>query len=191
MINPNKKDIKLFNKRIQWQIKNLIRGLNFIKFNIKTLQLLIFTNSLFANNKDLLLQIGYILVLADLLNKVNIVHWFLVKYKRITRSVLAFELYAIAYSFNISVAIKAIVKLQLNISLPFILCTDFKLIYKYLIKLGTIQEKRLIINIIYLCQLYKRREIAKVKWIDGDSNPTDTITKGKLLLALKRLINTN
>jgi hypothetical protein len=47
------------------------------------------------------------------------------------------------------------------------------------------------INIICLRQLYKRREIAKVKWINGDSNPTDAITKSKLLLAFKRLINTN
>ena len=42
-----------------------------------------------------------------------------------------------------------------------------------------------------LRQLYKRREIAKVKWINRDSNPADAITKSKLLLALKRLINTN
>ena len=74
MTNPDEKDIKLLNKRIQWQIKNLIRGLSFIKLDIKTLQLLVFTNSLFANNKDLLSQIRYILVLADLSNKVNIVH---------------------------------------------------------------------------------------------------------------------
>ena len=68
-----------------------------------------------------------------------------------------------AYSFNISAAIKATVKLQFNISLLLILCTDFKLIYKCLIKLGTTQEKRLMINIMYLHQLYKKREIAKVK----------------------------
>ena len=68
-----------------------------------------------------------------------------------------------AHSFDISTVIKAIVKLQFNISLLFILYIDFKLIYKCLIKLGTIQEKRLIINIICLRQLYKRREIAKVK----------------------------
>ena len=43
-----------------------------------------------------------------------------------------------AHSFNISAIIKAIVKLQLNISLPLILYTDSKLIYKCLIKLGTI-----------------------------------------------------
>ena len=68
-----------------------------------------------------------------------------------------------AHSFNISTAIKAIVKLQLNINLLLILCTNFKLIYKCLIKLGTTQEKRLIINIICLHQSYKRREIAEVK----------------------------
>ena len=96
-----------------------------------------------------------------------------------------------AYGFDIGAAIKAIVELQLNISLPLILYTNSKLIYKCLIKLGTIQEKRLIINIMCLRQLYKRREIAKVKWINGDSNPADTITKSKPLLALKRLINTN
>jgi hypothetical protein len=143
VINPNKKDTKLLNKRIQWQIENSIRGLSFVKLNIETLQLLIFTDSSFANNKDLLLQIGYILVLADLLNKANIVYWSLVKCKRITRSILASELYAMAHGFNIGAVIKATVKLQLNISLPLILCTDFKLIYECLINLGTIQEKRI------------------------------------------------
>ena len=90
-----------------------------------------------------------------------------------------------AHSFDISTIIKVIVKLQLNISLPLILCIDFKLIYKCLIKLGTTQEKKFIINIICLHQLYKRREIAKINWINGDSNPIDTITKSKPLLALK------
>ena len=37
VINPNKKDAKLLNKRIQWQIENLIRDLSFIKLDIKTL----------------------------------------------------------------------------------------------------------------------------------------------------------
>ena len=47
------------------------------------------------------------------------------------------------------------------------------------------------INIICLRQLYKRREIAKVKQINGDSNPINAMTKSKPLLALKWLINTN
>ena len=61
----------------------------------------------FANNKNLSLQISYILVLADALNKANIVHWSLIKCKRVTRSILASELYGIAHSFNIGAAIKS------------------------------------------------------------------------------------
>jgi hypothetical protein len=37
VINPDEKDAKLLNKRIQWQIKNLTRGLSFVKLDIKTL----------------------------------------------------------------------------------------------------------------------------------------------------------
>jgi hypothetical protein len=47
------------------------------------------------------------------------------------------------------------------------------------------------INVICLRQLYKRCEIAKVKWINRDSNSIDAITKSKPLLALKWLININ
>ncbi len=47
------------------------------------------------------------------------------------------------------------------------------------------------IDVMCLRQSYKRRKIAEVKWINGDSNPVDAMTKSKLLLALRRLIDTN
>ena len=46
----------------------------YIKLDINTLRLLVFTDALFTNNKDLLSPIGYILVLVDIINKANIVH---------------------------------------------------------------------------------------------------------------------
>ena len=46
----------------------------YIKLDINILHLLMFTDALFINNKDLLLQIGYILVLVDIMNKANIIH---------------------------------------------------------------------------------------------------------------------
>ena len=121
-----------------------------------------FTDALFVNNKDFSLQIGYILVLVDIINKANIVHWSLIKYKRVTRSVVASELYVIAYRFDIGAVIKLTVEQLLQIKLLLILYTDSKLLYKCLVKLSTIQEKRLIIDIIYLYQLYKRKKIIKV-----------------------------
>jgi hypothetical protein len=151
----------------------------------------VFTNALFANNKDFSLQIGYILVLVDIINKANIMHWSSIKCKRITRSVLASKLYIIAHGFNIGAAIKSTVEQLLQIELPFILCTDLKLLYKCLVKLGTTQEKCLIIDVICLRQLYKCKEITEVKWINSNSNPADLMIKGKVSTALKKLIDTN
>jgi hypothetical protein len=150
-----------------------------------------FTDASFINNKDLFSQIGYILVLADIMNKANIMHWSLIKCKRITKSVLVSKLYTMAYGFNISATIKSTIEQLLQIKLPLILYTDLKSLYKCLVKLGTTQEKCLIIDIIYLCQSYKRKEITEVKWINSNSNPADSIIKGKASTALKKLINTN
>ena len=74
------------------------------------MQLLVFTDSLFANNEDLSSQIGFVIALADSINKVNIVHWSSIKYKRVTRSVLALELYAMAYRFDIRAVLKSIIE---------------------------------------------------------------------------------
>ena len=35
------------------------------------------------------------------------------------------------------------------------------------------------VDLMYLQQLYKRREIVEIKWIDGGSNPIDAMTKSK------------
>jgi hypothetical protein len=60
------------------------------------------------------------------------------KYRRVTRSVLASELYNIVYGFNISAIIKSIVDRALEIDLPLVVYIDSKSLYEYLVKLGTI-----------------------------------------------------
>ena len=75
--------------------------------------------------------------------------------------------------------------------LPLVLYTNLKSLYNYLVKLSMTQEKRLIVNLIYLHQAYEQHEITKVKWIRSKDNPADTITKAKPCQALKTLINTN
>jgi hypothetical protein len=74
VINPAEEDARALNKRLDWQIKNLERGLKFVKLDINTLQLLVFTDALFANNKDLLSQIGYVIILTDAIKKANIIY---------------------------------------------------------------------------------------------------------------------
>ena len=60
------------------------------------------------------------------------------KYKRVTRSVLASELYSIAHSFNIGGLVKSIINKVLKIKVLLVIYIDSKSLYKYLIKLRTI-----------------------------------------------------
>ena len=98
-----------------------------------------------------------------------------------------------AHGFDIRASVKSTIDRMLGIDLPLVLCTDSKSLYECLVKLGTTQEKRLMIDIMCLRQAYERREIAEVRWIKGESNPADAMTKSnsKSSNALKRLIDTN
>ncbi|KAF1968181.1 hypothetical protein BU23DRAFT_583410 [Bimuria novae-zelandiae CBS 107.79] len=58
-------------------------------------------------------------------------------------------------------------------SIPLVVCTDLYLLYECLVKLGTTNKKRLIINIIALRQSYERH------------NPADALTKATPNRALK------
>ena len=68
-----------------------------------------------------------------------------------------------AYGFDIAATTKSTIDMSLQIDLPLILYTDSKSLYNCLVKLGTIAEKRLMIDIICLRQAYERREVAEVK----------------------------
>jgi hypothetical protein len=72
------------------------------------------------------------------------------KYKRVTRSILASKLYSIAHGFNIGSLVKTIINRILEIEVLLVVYIDSKSLYKYLVKLRTTREKRLIINVIYL-----------------------------------------
>jgi hypothetical protein len=97
-----------------------------------------------------------------------------------------------AHGFDMGAAVKSTIDLILNFDLPLVLCTDSKSLYDCLVKLGTTQAKRLMIDIMCLRQAYERREIAGVKWIKGDSNPADAMTKSKSNpSALKNLLDTS
>ncbi|CAL3971560.1 unnamed protein product [Diplocarpon coronariae] len=89
---------------------------------------------------DLSSQIGYIIVLAikeegelQFTLKGNILYYSSTKYKRLSL-----------------------------LRLPTIIYTDSLSLYKCIIKLGTIKEKRLIIDIIAIRQLYENRELIKI-----------------------------
>jgi len=74
VINLTEEDAKHLNKRLQWQIDNPTRGLHYVPLDLDSLQLIVFTDASFANNKDLSSQIGFVIVLADRNNQANVIH---------------------------------------------------------------------------------------------------------------------
>ena len=197
---PGKEEAVYLNKCLGWQRENGKRGLRFLRLNPEELKLFIFVDASFANNKDLSSQIGYVILIAEeqrkndeeIMVKGNIVHWSSTKCKRVTRSVLASELYAMVAGFDIGASIQStLTGITEGKKIPLILCTDSYSLYDCMIKLGTTAEKRLMIDIMGLRESYEKREIDEIRWIDGASNPADAMTKDKPCVALSRLISTN
>jgi hypothetical protein len=72
-----------------------------------------------------------------------------------------------------------------------VVCTDSRLLYDCLVKLGTTKEKRLMIDIMAMREAYERSELMDIWWIDGRDNPADSMTKAGCNSAMEELINSN
>ncbi|KAF0324233.1 aurora kinase 2 splicing, partial [Colletotrichum asianum] len=73
----------------------------------------------------------------------NIIYYSLIKSKYIIRSILTSKIYAIIVGINI------VYTIAITLILTIIYINSY-LLYKYLVKLNIIKEKRLIINIIVI-----------------------------------------
>ncbi|KAK1496352.1 hypothetical protein CCUS01_02697, partial [Colletotrichum cuscutae] len=84
----------------------------------------------------------------------NIIYYLLTKNKRVIRSILVLEVYNIINSINLAYTILIILKKIINrlkfLLILIIVYINSYLLYKYLIKLRTTKEQRLIIDIITL-----------------------------------------
>jgi hypothetical protein len=144
----------------------------------------IFSDSFFANNRDLFSQIDYVICLADA-SHANILHWFFIKCKRITCSVLTIKLFAMIHDFDVDSILKTILTKMLDVFILLILVIDSKFLYDSLIQLEITVEKRLMIDVMTLRQSYEKREITEIKWIHESNNSVDSMIKNKSFSAMK------
>src|SRR5436190_21421312 len=99
------------------------------------------------------------------------------------------------HGVDIAIAINTTLKMitkQIGImEIPTIICTDSFSLYECLVKLGTTKEKRLMIDIMAIRQSYERRELQEIRWINGQDNPADAMTKSTPNKALEKFLDTN
>ena len=161
-----------------------------------------FVDGSFANNKDLSSQIGFEIFLTNetitddsFIMDDNLMHWSSTKCKRVLRSVLASEVYAMVHDVDMGIAIGSTVNMitakREIVNIPIIVCTDSFSLYECLMKLGTTKEKRLMIGIMSLRQSYEQRELFEIRWIHDQDNPADAMTKDGANRALQAFVDTN
>ncbi|EKD14183.1 polyprotein [Drepanopeziza brunnea f. sp. 'multigermtubi' MB_m1] len=154
---PRDEDYKALNKVIQWLIDHPTRGIHYVPLDLRTAKLFVFVDRAFANNADLSSQIGFVAILG------NEAH----KCKRVTRAVLASELYAMSLGIDMAIAMSttfAQITAQLRIlNFLVVVCTDSYSLYECIVKLGTTKEKRLMIDIMAIRESYERRELSEVR----------------------------
>ena len=201
--DPGQKEYDLLNKAIQWQVDHPSRGLTFRKVDPEKAKLFVFVDASFANNPDLTSQLGYLLVIGTETKLSsggsttvfgNIAHWSSHKCRRVTRSILAAELYGLVHGFDMGYSVKTTLRQILEKTrpnLPLIVMTDSKSLFDCITTLNTTEEKRLMIDIMGLRESYERREIDEIRWIDGTCNPADALTKHAPCHALADLVSTN
>ena len=126
----------------------------------------------------------------------NVVHYSSIKSKRIIYSIFISEIYGYINGFDLRYVIghifcKIVNRLGPDIPpIPFVICTDSYSLYEYLVKLGITTEKRFIIDIMELKKNYKQQEI-EIRWINGQDNPADTMTKVSPNRALENFVTKN
>ncbi|EKD14167.1 polyprotein [Drepanopeziza brunnea f. sp. 'multigermtubi' MB_m1] len=110
---PKDEDYKALNKVIQWLIDHPTRGIHYVPLDLRTAKLFMFVDRAFANNANLSSQISFVAILGNEAHVSeneftltgNILHWVSQKCKKVTKAVLASELYAMSLSIDIAIAI--------------------------------------------------------------------------------------
>ena len=89
--------------------------------NLPTTKLFVFINGSFVNNKDFSSQLGYKIIIAnkstrenDFIIYSNLIYQSLTKSKRVTRSVLALEIYRMVGGVDIVIAIGTTIKMIID-----------------------------------------------------------------------------
>ena len=108
--------------------------------------------------------------------------------KRVARSVLVDELYAVADGFDMGFSIVQTFLETLGRKLKLCVFMDSRTLLDSFITFYTVTEKQLLINIACLRQSYRDGELENLGRIRNGENTADALTKDKVVNALHRIL---
>jgi hypothetical protein len=167
--------------------------LTFVPLDLETLRVVLHTDASFANADGMKSQLGFVIMLLDGKNNANIVHYASRRCTRVTRRVLAAELYALVLGFDHSVLVREICTEILERAVSIDGMIDSHTLFDIVTRLSSPTEKRLGIDIYSLQESHRLGELRSLYRIPSADNVSDPLSKATFELnsALRRLMPSN
>jgi hypothetical protein len=181
-------------KRLNATVKRLHNSreesMFFPRLDLNTLRILVYADASFGNNEDLSSQMGYVVFLTDDQNKSAPMSYKSVKCKRVTRSVLAAEAIAFAEGFDQGYALKNDLRESLQRRVPLTMFTDSKTLFDVITKASYTSEKRILIDLACVREVYARLDIDDIGLLSTTENLADGLTKEMNMDKLREAVRT-
>lgn len=181
--------IRKLNKAVKYAVDNRLR-LRINKLDRKSLRIIEFSDSSFANNRELSSQLGHIVFLGDSSNAVIPLSFKSYKARRITRSAMSGEVIAFSDMFDIAIALRQDLERMLNNAVPFHLLTDSKSLFDVISKGFRTSEKRMMLDIGAAREAFRDKIISDIGFVRSHLNIADGLTKPMCQSLLRDTIST-
>jgi hypothetical protein len=121
--------------------------MRFVQLDIQTVHISVFFDASFASNRDGSSQIGYIVCLREALGKCNVIHSSSTKSKRVARSTLTAEIFALLDGFDCGNVLIFWFERLFNKPLELHILTDSRIAYHTVTTLVITRERRLMVDL--------------------------------------------
>ena len=180
-------DVRLLNSAVK-KVKEHPRSLLFPKLDRSSLVIRGYAAASSATNEDHSSQLGMVVLLCEDNGNASIIHFSSWKCRRVTRSILAAEVYALTVCFDYCFTVAHDLSAILSLPVPFEIFTDSKSIFDTVAKLTSVTEKRLLIDITSLHEAYVSGQIKNLGHVLSEYNVADPLTKKMKSDVLEKLL---
>jgi transposase InsO family protein len=161
------------------RLKNTPVSLRYEDLDADSMCLYVYGDASFSNNPDLTSQIGHLCFLVDKRGRCCLLSWSSHKCRRVTRSVLAAELYALSGAYDHAFTLRHTLESLLKRRLAIFLFTDSRTLFSSITTLCKLTEKRLLIDIAVLRDAYRTGDLDNLCWVESRYMLADPMTKVK------------
>ena len=184
-----RKVVRQLNRTIRYAIQNQI-SLQIPVLNIDTLRIIGYSDSSFANNRDLSSQLGHICFLGDDSGAVAPISFKSYKARRVTRSAMSSEVIAFSDLFDVAITFAEELGNILSKKIPVQLLTDSKALFDVVSKGSRTSEKRMMLDIAAAREGFKSKTISDTGFVRSSHNVADGPTKSMSQTMIREVIAT-